>query len=311
MILFAKPLSDGWNRMKKALFQPFDIKKWFLVGFTAFLAGLTDCAGNGGGQGDGDYFDAYEFFHFPDTARDWLIENPFWAVLILIGLFLLVVIIIVITWLSSRGKFMFLDNVVHDKAEVSKPWYEFSREGNSLFLWRLVYGLIVTGLFTVYVIIGFSVAYNIYYDNYSTAEMGFFVTGGILLFLASIIILMYIDCFLDNFVVPIMYKNRIGAIKGWNKFFKVLFPNLGYFVLYGLLKFVLVVALVVGIILVGFLTCCVGFIFMVIPYINDVVLLPFSYTFRAFSVEFLEQFGDEYKLFPEIELNNNIDDVTI
>ena len=42
-IRFIDPLSRGWGRMKKALFQPFDMKKWFLVGFTAFLAGLADC----------------------------------------------------------------------------------------------------------------------------------------------------------------------------------------------------------------------------------------------------------------------------
>jgi len=36
--------------------------------------------------------------------------------------------------LRSRGKFMFLDNVVHDRAEVSQPWQDFRRLGNSLFL---------------------------------------------------------------------------------------------------------------------------------------------------------------------------------
>lgn len=311
MILYAKPLSDGWARMTKALFKPFDIKKWFVVGFTAFLAGLTDCAGNGGGGSDSsNNFDAYDFFHFPETAREWLFDNPFWAVLILIGFILFVILIIVLTWLSSRGKFMFLDNVVYDKAEVSKPWYNYSREGNSLFLWRLGFGIIVTILFLFYLIAGFSISYNIYYDNYNAGETALLIAGAILLFLGTVIILMYIDCFLDNFVVQIMYKNRIGAIKGWNKFFKVLFPNIGHFVLYGLLKFVLVVATVIGVIILGLLTCCVGFIFLILPYINDVVLLPVSYTFRAFSVEFLEQFGDEYKLFPEIE-SNDIGDVII
>ncbi len=312
MIRFAQPLSKGWNRMKKSLFRPFDIKKWFVVGFTAFLAGLTDCAGHGGGQSKfSDNFDAYEFFHFPETVSDWLAANPFWAVLIMIGIALGLVLIIIFTWLGSRGKFMFLDNVIYDKAEVSKPWYEYTREGNSLFLWRLVFGIFVALFFIIFAIIGFNTAYNIYYEDYGSGISALFIIGGIILFLVTSIVLMYVDCFLDNFVVPIMYKNRISAIKGWSRFFKILFPNLGYFILFGLLKFVLILALGIGIFLAGLLTCCIGFIFLAMPYIGDVVLLPFSYTFRAFGVEFLEQFGDEFKLFFEWEAGSDNGEVII
>ena len=52
-ISYSGPLSKAWARMKKALFQPFNINKWFRVGFTAWLAGLTDCSGSGsGGSGN-------------------------------------------------------------------------------------------------------------------------------------------------------------------------------------------------------------------------------------------------------------------
>ena len=40
---------------------------------------------------------------------------------------------------------------------------------------------------------------------------------------------------------------------------------------------------------------------LIIPYISTVVTLPIWYWFRAFSVEFLAQFGDEYDLFPPAE----------
>jgi hypothetical protein len=39
-----------------------------------------------------------------------------------------------------------------------------------------------------------------------------------------------------------------------------------------------------------------------VPYIGSVILLPVSYTFRAFSIEFLAQFGDKFNVFPEKEL---------
>jgi hypothetical protein len=58
------------------------------------------------------------------------------------------------------------------------------------------------------------------------------------------------------------------------------------------------IPIVLGIIVAGFLTCCIGFLILAIPYVGSVVLLPVSYLFRALSVEFLEQFGPEYVLFP-------------
>jgi hypothetical protein len=61
------------------------------------------------------------------------------------------------------------------------------------------------------------------------------------------------------------------------------------------------ILIVIGIVLVGLLTCCVGFVLLIIPYINAVVLLPISYTLRAFSVEFLQQFGPAYHFFPRTE----------
>lgn len=55
-ISYSNPLSRGWDRMKKALFQPFDIGKWFTVGFTAFLAALVD---GGSPGGNGNYSDLF------------------------------------------------------------------------------------------------------------------------------------------------------------------------------------------------------------------------------------------------------------
>jgi len=40
---------------------------------------------------------------------------------------------------------------------------------------------------------------------------------------------------------------------------------------------------------------------LIIPYIGTVVTLPFWYTFRAFSLEYLAQFGPDYNLLPPAE----------
>jgi hypothetical protein len=135
-IQYLNPLSRGWERMRKALFQPFDLKKWFVVGFTAFLAGLTDWHGGGGsGAKSRGRIDWDDVVYFPYKAWEWLLDNPGWFTLIVIGIFFTFILVVLFTWLSSRGKFMFLDNVIHNRAQVINPWYEYRAEGNSLFLW--------------------------------------------------------------------------------------------------------------------------------------------------------------------------------
>ena len=58
--------------------------------------------------------------------------------------------------------------------------------------------------------------------------------------------------------------------------------------------FILGIAVGICIILFAIMTCCIGLLLLIIPYIGAVVLLPVSYTFRALSIEFLAQFGDEF-----------------
>src|SRR5437763_14545764 len=36
-----KPFGEAFELMKKILFQPFDLKRWLVIGFAAFLAGLS------------------------------------------------------------------------------------------------------------------------------------------------------------------------------------------------------------------------------------------------------------------------------
>jgi uncharacterized membrane protein len=301
MVKFIEPLSDSVKRMSRALFKPFDIKKWFIVGFTAFLAGMMDCTGSKSSfDNNRGNFTAEDFFNFPYEAKLWLAENPLWAVLIFIGIFLIFILIIVLTYLSSRGKFMFLDNVVNDAAEVSAPWSEYQREANWLFLWRFAFGMGLLIFFSLIIYIGFNTAFNIYQTADSIEPYIPAIIISLLILLPVFIIFGYIDCFLENFIVPIMYKQRVSAVAAWRNFLALFARNLGYFLLFGIIKFLLDVCVIICVVVLGLLTCCVGFIVLLIPYINSVILLPISYTFRAFGVEFIEQFGDEYKIFSEI-----------
>jgi len=300
-IRYIDPFSQGWDRMTKALFKPFDIGKWFAVGFTAFLAGLTDFNNGGGGGGNNSKSDVdfEEIANFPYFVWQWLMDNPGWLTLIIIGAAVILGLIFLFTWLSSRGKFMFLDNVVHDRKLVKKPWNDFRELGNSLFWWRIVFNLIVLAVFLYYFWYSFTSLYNEYIEYGMFESMISSIIGiglfGLLLFMITA----YISVFLSDFVVPLMYKYNLKTLEAWNRFLGLFQKYVLYFILYGLFKFFAYILFIILIILAGIFTCCIGFLFLVIPYIGSVVTLPVSYAFRAFSVEFLEQFGEEFKFFPD------------
>lgn len=298
-ISYSHPLSLGWKRMKKALFQPFDINKWFRIGFTAWLAGLTDCNGGSGGNNTGTkHNDWDEFFRFPEIAKDWLLDNPLWFNLIIIGIILLFIIFSVITWISARGKFMFLFNVANEKSEISKPWHNYRKEGNSLFLWNFFVGWLFIALLILFFIHCFQSAKELYYGDLPEVIIFWSVARLVLIFLSGIIIYGYISLFLKDFVVPIMYKNKIGVLRGWGVFLSLFGKNFFTFIIYGLFIFVLGIAVVVAVIFLALITCCIGLLLLAIPYIGAVIMLPVSYFFRAFSIEFLAQFGPNFNVFP-------------
>lgn len=304
-IRFFDPFSRAFKRMTKALFHPFEIKKWFVVGFTAFLSELTDCGGNGGGGGGRSrgHVDWEEVLYFPQKAWEWLAENPVWATAIAFGAFLLFAIIILCVWWSSRGKFMFLDNVVHDRSQVVAPWHEDRAEGNSLFVWMLIIGAVVFAIIVAYLIQCVTSLQALYESN---TDMTTLILPAILMGLGLVAILLingFIDLLLYDFVVPIMYRDRVTAGKALQKFMPMLTSHLLFFIGYALFYLFVIVLVVIAVMIAGFATCCVGFVLLALPYIGSVVLLPISYTLRAFSVEFLEQFGPEFHVFPRPEAN--------
>jgi hypothetical protein len=301
-IRFIDPFIRAWERMKTALFKPVDMNKWFVVGFTAFLSELIDFGSNAGSGGNIDRdFNWHDILFFPQEAWEWLQENPGWFVLISMALCLLIILGIILTWISARGKFMFLDNVIHDRALVRKPWHEFRKVGDSLFSWRIVFDLLVLVCFILYLVYCFSYLYDLYRAGEDESVLLlpaiWMVIGMVVLFLIE----GFIHLLLSDFITPMMYKYRIGTNEGWRMFLPLLSTQFIYFLGYALLVLAVMLVVGIGIIIVGFLTCCCGFVILIIPYINSVVLLPISYTLRAYSIEFLEQFGPEYQIFPRSE----------
>lgn len=291
---FIAPSSRAFDRMKRVLFQPFDISKWFVLGFTAWLATLLD----GGGSGSGGSYETTESENgdvgvFFREIGQWLGDHLFLA--ITLGSVLLLVIVAVLAallWVSSRGKFMFLDNLAHNRALVKAPWAEFRDQGDSLFWWNVGFTLIVL---TVLGFIGGAFALGIFALG-DAAWMLIF--PGIIVFLPLILLLIYITTMLEDFVVPLMYQRSLTTTEAWKHFLQVHRGAAGSFVLFTLWKILLLLAVFVGVVALGLGTCCIGFLFLAIPYIGSVLLLPVTTFFRFLGPAFLRQFGEDYDMLP-------------
>ena len=296
-VQFMEPLSHAWNRMKIALFKPFDIHKWFIIGFSAFLAGLMEASNGGSGARFGQHGNFRDAIYFPHTAWTWLMGHPLWATLILFGAVVMIALLVVLTWVSARGTFMFMDNVVRDSVEIAKPWREYRKEGNSLFVWRLLLGIGSFLTFGAVIAVFFARGAALYEADVSPAlPIGFIIGMGLVVF-ALVVIWGYINLFLKDFVAALMYRDRITCGQAWKRFLGVFGKAPFHFIGYGILIFFLIIAFVIAVAAAGLLTCCIGFILLAIPYISTVVTLPVWYAYRAFSLEFLAQFGPDYDAF--------------
>ncbi len=299
-ISFLDPLVRAWGRTRAMLFAGIGVGGWFVLGFSAWLAGLAD--GRNGTSGlDMNYKRGEPPFHgFPGLAHliTQIQAGAPWIFLAVFGGLVALALGILFLWLSSRAKFVFLDNVLHRRAAMVDPWNRYGRLGDSLFLWRLVFSAIVF-LVVLGVIIPVVLATGIG-SHFGWSDL---LTGGMFILLVFAILLIvlpvaYVQLLLDDFVVPIMYVRNVSTTAAWGIFFPLLRRELVHFILYGFLILALWIVVAMGITFLGLATCCVGFLILAIPYINSVILLPVSVTYRAYSVEFLGQFGTEFAAIP-------------
>src|SRR5690348_843830 len=139
------PINPAIQRVKQLLFRPFDLGKWFTIGFCAWLAYLGEQGGSFGNynSGSGGHTNGDDIRRQLAHGRQVFVENLYWIVPVVVVVILVVIALwAVMLWLNSRGKFMFLHCVALDRAEIREPWDRYSGAANSLFLFRIVLGLI-------------------------------------------------------------------------------------------------------------------------------------------------------------------------
>ncbi len=301
-ISITAPFGEAFEWVKTVLFRPFDLAKWFVIGFCAWLAYLAESGGgfHGGNYNFGSGHGGTAGFRSQlEHARDYVVHNLGWIIPLGIGLLLVVLAIsLLIVWLNSRGKFMFLHCVALNTAEVVLPWQKYAREANSLFLFRIVVSLI--GTVVVLPMVGGLLVLIFGMILRETATVGG-VAGCVGLFLGLMLVALVfwiIKRFLNDFVVPIQFLRGSGAVAAWRELFALMSGKGLYFILYLLFRVALAFGISLVVLFVVLITCCCAGCLLAIPYLGTVFYLPVLVLERSYSILFLRQFGPEYDVFP-------------
>lgn len=268
------PFGEAYELTKRILFRPFDIGKWFVIGFAAWLA---------------TFFSGASFNY--NKIQNWNTESHRFAapsavhqvsaLPVIITVIIALVLVVVFLWLNSRGRFIFVDCIVRNRAAIVAPWREYRVEANRFFLFQLIVTGCVLLVFCGAVLVYFLTPWQVHSNLSITLLVVFFAIWIVIMILYSLV---------TRFMIVVMYRRRCGPIEALRDVSSLLFDHLGVFVLFELFTIVLYVAALIVSCLAGCVTCCLA----IIPYLGTVILLPIVMVLFAFPLCFLRQFGDAY-----------------
>jgi hypothetical protein len=296
------PIDPAIKRVKEMLFRPFDLGRWFVIGFCAWLAMLL--------RGAGFQLSSFRGFPTGETAnRDFQEFGAFvtehLSAIILIGAagtLFLIALGVLMMWLSSRGRLMFLYCVALNKAEIRNPWAMYRRHAHSLFLFRLIVALALLIVSAVPATVMTILFMSSGHDAATTAVLTLFdVFIALCVMLPISIIFLLVNKFTTDFVVPIMYMYNCTCVNGWKYFLGLLSGNKARFTLY--ILFQIIIELALGTITAALIcvTCCCACCFIFMPYVGTVFLLPLATFKRSYSLMYLRQYGPNFDVFSQAQ----------
>lgn len=298
-----QPVGQAIDRAKKILFQPFEVGKWLVIGFCAWLACLGESGGFPGGShfGGNNHPGAHNLRAGLEQARDYVLHNLGWIVPLAVTLIVLTLTIwLIVIWLSSRGRFMFLHCVALNVAEVRVPWVKFAAEANSLFLFRLVVWLISLAVMLPLVASLLFVVIRMVFRE-AVSPGGLLLAAGLVFgIIAFGIVCWILGRLMSDFVVPLQFLRRSRCLDAWRELGGMWRGDLGNLVLYLLFRIVLAIVIAMLVVAVVLVTCCLAGCLFALPYLGTVFLLPILVFERAYSLHYLAQFGPDYDVFPPV-----------
>jgi hypothetical protein len=292
---------DAIDHARRNLF-PIRVQRWLVLGFLAFLdqcgRTLNGGGGGGGGQHGGPAWPSDRGFRAEVTdainaASAWLSAH---AVEVALGVILALVVVAgilaVVLWINARGTFMYLDNVASGRADIGRPWSQHAAAAGSYFGWR--FGLSVAALFVVLFAAGLVATAAVAVAQGRLEGMAGWAAGlallpVLMLLLLALPLLALASVALRDFVAPLQLTTGLRCGPAARVLEQLITQHTGAFVIYILLKLVFSIGMGLVIFLGGCLTCCLGFL----PVVMQVLFQPLFYFERSWSLFVLRQMGHD------------------
>ncbi len=362
---YGKLISMSWGWMAQILFRPFSLKKWIMLGIIILLAGQMSGGCNINLKGDRadfkglmstlgkkapvikklslpqdivpqpDIVPQAPSFQVPPVSKDRRAVASAIAIAAFIILFIGIFVLLWI-WLSSNFSFVFIDSIMRNDASLRVPFHRNKAQGNSYFRWNVVLTLI--GLLVLGGIISLPVTQLIKAGAFSgsppldVSQILSVTLRYVPILLATGILFSLITFFTTNFVLPIMYRKRIGILKAWRVFLgllrkniweiiKYIFVRIGLFILTLIALVILGIIGIIALLLIGLLIGLLGWliyaitptaakpvitgvlaiigipIFIFLGFLFNLIFLPIPVFFRTFSIHVLGSMDESLDLF--------------
>jgi hypothetical protein len=292
---------DAYNHTRSQLF-PIRPEKWLVLGLLAFLdqCGRTFRGGGGstgGGHGHGPGGpggwppDIGHVSEGLQRASEWLAAHAALLALgVVLGLLVFGVVAAVVLWVNARGVFMYADAVATGRAELTRPWRQHAAAASSYFGWSL--GLTFAAVLTILFAGGLVVATVFaFVAGRLQGTGGWLVLAAMLPVLAllalALPLLALAGVALRDFVAPLQLATGLPCGAAARVLESLVVAQPGAFVLYLLLKLLVVVGTGLVVAIFGCLTCCLGFL----PIVMQTVFQPLFHFERSLSLTLLRQMG--------------------
>jgi hypothetical protein len=290
----------AYHHTRSQLF-PIRPEKWLVLGLLAFLdqcgrafrgGGGSPGGGHGHGAGPGEWPpDMSQVGAWLQRASEWLAAHA--ALLALgavAGLLVFGAVAAVVLWFNARGVFMYADAVATGRADLSRPWRQHAAAASSYFGWSL--GLTFAILFTI--MFGGGLVVATVFAFVGGRLQG---TGGWLILAAMIPVLVLLAVALPllglagvalrDFVAPLQIATGLPCGAAARLLESLVLAQPGAFVVYLVLKLLVVVGTGLVVAVFGCLTCCVGFL----PVVMQTLFQPLFHFERSLSLMLLRQMG--------------------
>lgn len=251
-------VQPAFDHARQQLFARFRWGMWWRLALVGILAGELHVGGCNFGRTFGPFPQSKQggkispvpIFHLPhiDPARLSQLLG-----LILMGVLVAIVVGFVLLYINSVFRFILFDSVLRREcSSIGDGWDRWRRAGGRFFLWQIVYQISAGIFFLLLIGIPLMFAASAGWVKDPSAHIGRLAGGAFLLIVAfvfCVLVAVAVQILARDFLVPIMALEDLDFADGWSRLLSLIRPEPGKFIVYLLMKLVLVIgaAIIFGI----------------------------------------------------------------